>query len=402
MGIFKTRTATGRRRLLSVLAAGIAIGSTVSTGLSAPALAAATTESGTDLSGWTTVVGDGVYAAPGQAPVTSADIAAEDHGTDTRVRANIRNRGIMAHAITYKRVTDPSLMQRVHQGGYSFQMPYVPSTAGGPRNAQTVEGGLFVWDGVTTKVDHGTAFQWVLNPWQSNFGQVSVWTGNSWTRAGYLKPDTAWHNVSFMVDPAKQKVRLVLDGVDLNAPYSRTPKSGWATSVSASLQVEAISLYPGANATTGPQHEVLVRNWSWTRGSTPAEDAAASKDCTFHATQPSGGGGNWNHTYQVKMAADGKFSGTNVIVGLDGGNTVTVNESVTGQITDKDNNGVKEVTVASIRDSGFYTFAWNVADAPMDGVADRMDVGTVSYATAENWNGGELPITFTAAQCSTP
>ena len=279
MGILKTRTVTGRRRLLSVLAAGIALGTAVSTGLSAPALAA-TTESGTDLTGWTTVVGDGVYAAPGQAPVTSADITTEHRGADSRLRANILNRGIMAHAISYKRVTEASLMQAVHQGSYSFQMPYLPSTAGGPRNAQTVEGGLFVWDGVNTKVDHGTAFQWVLNPWQSNFGQIRVWTGNSWATGGYLKPDTAWHDVSFMVDPANQKVRLIIDGVDLNAPYSRTPKTGWATTVSASLQVEAISLYPGANATTGPQHEVLVRNWNWNRSYTPREDPAVSYDST--------------------------------------------------------------------------------------------------------------------------
>jgi hypothetical protein len=123
----------------------------------------------------------------------------------------------------------------------------------------------------------------------------------------------------------------------------------------------------------------------------------STRTATFHATQPSGGGGNWNHTFQVKVAADGKFSGTNTIVGLDGGNLVTVNETVTGQITDKDNNGVKEITIAAIRDTGFYTFGWNVTDAPMNGMADRMDAGTVSYVKAENWNGGELPITFTAA-----
>ncbi|GLW30962.1 hypothetical protein [Actinoplanes regularis] len=260
----KPRTATSRRRFLSVLAAGVALGAVVSTGFQVPALAAVT-ESGADLTGWTNVVGDGVYAAPGQAPVNDADIALENRGTDSLLRANVLKRGIMAHAISFKRITDVSMMQTVHQAGFSFQMPYVPSTAGGPRNAQTVEGGLFVWDGINTKVDHGTAFQWVLNPWQSNFGQIRVWTGNSWAAAGYLKPDTAWHNVSLMVDPVNSKVELLIDGVNMNAPYSRTTKSGWATAVSARLQAETISLYPGANATSGPQQEVLIRDWTWTR-----------------------------------------------------------------------------------------------------------------------------------------
>lgn len=272
MEMLKTRTVTSRRRFFAVLAAGVALGTAVSTGLAVPAQAvvaqAAVAESGTDLAGWTTVVGDGVFAAAGQAPVTSADISVEHRGTDSRLRANVLNRGIMAHVISFKRVTDVSMMKTVHQAGYSFQMPYVPSTAGGLRNAQTVEGGLFVWDGINTRVDHGTAFQWVLNPWQSNFGQIRVWTsanGGSWAAAGYLKPDTAWHNVSMTVDPVNQKVQLIIDGVNMNAPYSRTPKSGWGTDVSARLQTEAISIYPGATATWAPQHELLIRNWSWTR-----------------------------------------------------------------------------------------------------------------------------------------
>ena len=267
MEFLKTRGVTSRRRFFSVLAAGIALGTAVSAGLSAPAQAAVA-ESGSDLAGWNTVLGDGVFAAAGQAPVSSADIAVEHRGTDSRLRANVLNRGVMAHVISFKRVTDASMMKTVHKAGFSFQMPYVPSTAGGARNAQTVEGGLFVWDGIDTRYDYGTAFQWVLNPWQPDFGQILVWTsadGGSWAPAGYLEPDTEWHDVSFMVDPVNEKVRLIIDGVNLKAPFSRTPKSGWGTDVSARLQAEAISVYPGANATWAPQHEVLVRDWSWTR-----------------------------------------------------------------------------------------------------------------------------------------
>ncbi|RZU50709.1 hypothetical protein EV385_2489 [Krasilnikovia cinnamomea] len=258
----------GRRSFLALLGAGAAaLAVAASTSLSAPAMAATTpvTDTGTDLAGWTTVVGDGIYAAAGQAPVNAADITTEHRGADSRLRSNILNRGIMAHNITYKPVVDASMMTLVHQASYSFQMPFVPSTAGGPRNAQTVEGGLFVWDGANTRYDYGTAFQWVLNPWDANFGKIRVWTGSSWSAAGYLKPDTAWHQVSFLVDPSGQRVELSIDGTQIPAPFSRTTKNGWGTEVAARLQAEAISLWPGSTATWGPQHEVLVKDWSWTR-----------------------------------------------------------------------------------------------------------------------------------------
>lgn len=130
---------------------------------------------------------------------------------------------------------------------------------------------------------------------------------------------------------------------------------------------------------------------------TTCQDVTVKLDtATFHATQPSGAGGNWDHTYHVTVAPDGGFSGTNEIVGLDGGQTVTVNETVHGQITDKNGDGIKEITLASVRGSGFYTFEWSVTDAPMDGKVDSMIDGTVTYATAKDWNGGPLPITFTA------
>jgi hypothetical protein len=122
----------------------------------------------------------------------------------------------------------------------------------------------------------------------------------------------------------------------------------------------------------------------------------APKTATFNATQPSGAGGNWVHHFNVTVNSDGTFTGTNVITGTDYGDVpTTVNETVSGQITDTDNNGVSEITVHGVRPSNIYTDAWSVANAPMDGVADRMDVGTVSNATA-NGVSWDLPITFTA------
>ena len=91
-----------------------------------------------------------------------------------------------------------------------------------------------------------------------------------------------------------------------------------------------------------------------------------------------------------------------MINGLDAGQTLTINETVDGQITDNNNDGVKEVTLAANRPTGEYTFNWSVTDAPMNGTVDSMTDGTVSFVTAENWTGGELPITFTALVFDTP
>jgi len=81
---------------------------------------------------------------------------------------------------------------------------------------------------------------------------------------------------------------------------------------------------------------------------------------------------------------------------------VKVDETVSGQITDKNNDSVKEVTLVAIRNIDFYTSQWSVKDAPMDGTIDSMTGGTVSLVTAQEWNGGELPITFTAPVFATP
>jgi hypothetical protein len=259
-----------RRRFLYLLGAGAVAGAAGATGLAlhTPA-AAADAESGADLTGWTTVVGDGLYAAKGQAPVSAADITTEHRGTESRLRANLHNRAIMAHVLAYKPVTDPSMMTVTHRAGFSFRLPYLPSKAAGRhRNGQTIEGGLFVWDGSGTRVDHGTAFQWVLNPWEPLFGKLQVWTdrkGGSWATVGRLKPDKKWHTVNFLVDPVNQAVKLSIDGRGIPAPYSRTPKRGWGTNVSARLQAEAISLKPRSRATWAPQHEALIRDWHWTR-----------------------------------------------------------------------------------------------------------------------------------------
>jgi hypothetical protein len=128
----------------------------------------------------------------------------------------------------------------------------------------------------------------------------------------------------------------------------------------------------------------------------PANDV---KTATFNATQPSGAGGNWVHHFTVAVnGVDGSFTGTNVITGMDYNGPATVNETVSGTITDSNGDGINEITVHAVRPGGLYTFEWDVTNAPMNGVADDMNAGTTSYVTAKDWTGGPLPITFTAPQ----
>ncbi|MFI7602149.1 hypothetical protein [Actinoplanes sp. NPDC049681] len=277
----KASNGTGSRRLLSLVGSAVAAGVAATVGLASPAMAstAVTIGSGADLSGWQTILGGSTFAATGQEPVTGTDVSADDRRSYTSLQSNVGRRGVMADALSYTRSTGASMMNAIHKAGYSFQLPSVPSTAGGALNAQTVEGGMFVWDGANTRLDNGAAFQWVLNPWLPNFGQIRVWSdtnGGTWIPAGYLKPDTAWHSVTFQVNPMQQQVEVTLDGSVVAAPYTKLPKASWGSDVSARLQVEAISLWPGSAATSAPAHEVLVKDWSWTADvqQTEAEKAA--------------------------------------------------------------------------------------------------------------------------------
>lgn len=220
---------------------------------------------GTDLSTWQTVLGDALYAAPGQAAVDATDIETVSSGTLSTLRANIKRRGAMAHNVTFKRIIDTTLLDSAHTCSYQFRMPYLPQQNAWPDNAQTVEGGFFIWDGGNTRLDYGLAFQWVLNPWQSNFGAVNIWTGSGWQPTGYLAPDTEWHTVQMSFDPRNNLATLSIDNNSLATQLTKTAKpSNWGTETAARLQTEIVSLWPGNNP-TAPSHRAEMRNWSWTR-----------------------------------------------------------------------------------------------------------------------------------------
>ncbi len=221
--------------------------------------------SGTDLAGWETVVGDGIYARPGVAAVAIGDMATIDYGTHSALLANVNQRPIMAHNIAFNRLIDDTLFDYIHDCSYEFRMPNLDTPTNPGVKAQTVEGGLFVWDGGATRRDYGLGFQWVLNPWDPKFGSIQTWSMSNaaWRTTGFIEPDNAWHTFEASIDHNRNRATLLLDGQEISSAYTRRQKPDyWGTETAARLQVEAISLDPGS-AASAPTHTVDVRNWTW-------------------------------------------------------------------------------------------------------------------------------------------
>ena len=221
--------------------------------------------SGSDLTGWETVVGDGIYAPAGVAAVALSDIATIDAGTHSSLLMNVNERPIMAHNIAFNRIIDDTLFDYKHDCSYEFRMPTLDTPTNPGIKAQTVEGGLFIWDGGGNRRDHGLGFQWVLNPWDPKYGAIQTWSMSraGWTDTGYLEPDNEWHLFEAMVDHRQNKACILLDGEEFSTKYTQRRKpSYWGNETAARLQVEAISLDPGTQ-TSAPTHTVDVRNWTW-------------------------------------------------------------------------------------------------------------------------------------------
>jgi hypothetical protein len=225
------------------------------------------TYGGPDLAGWTTVLGDGLYTAAGQDPVHIGDISTEHHGSHTTLHANSAQRGVMAHNLTYQSIQDAAAFDYVHICGYKFRLPYLPTPGAWPHNAQTIEGALMLWDGANTRMDHGMAFQWVLNPWMGSFGEIWAWSGEQggqWVPSGFLAVDTEWHEVQMVYDHRNQATALRIDGVSFPSVVSQTPKPAWwGNEVAGRFNAEIISLWPGTTATAAPSHLAEVKEWYW-------------------------------------------------------------------------------------------------------------------------------------------
>lgn len=226
---------------------------------------------GSNLKGWEVVLGDALYACPTEPPVALSDIETVHFDTYSELRANIVPRAIMAHNITFLRIIDLKALQTFHTCGFKFRIPFTPTQdANAIMNAQTFEGGIFIWDGANTRLDHGMAFQWGLNPWD-RFEEMRIWTGTSWQSVGKLvfaKEPTSdgskWYDVKMLLDPDRETTALLFDGVHFATQYSKTTKpADWGTEMAARLQAEIISVDPRPGCTIKASHKAQVKDWYW-------------------------------------------------------------------------------------------------------------------------------------------
>jgi hypothetical protein len=203
---------------------------------------------GPSLAGWKTELGDARYARSGERPVDSDDIQTAHYPSYSELCANIKRRIIMAHNITFYRIIDTTALQTVHTCGYKFSLPDRPrkdTNAG--KNGETVEGGIFVWDGGKTQLDYGMAFQWVINPWSEQYGDLNAWNGTKWLPVGHLNPEapaTTWHEVKMKIDYPRQTTALYIDGQQYMSYFAIEQKEWIDPQIAARLQAEVVSIYP--------------------------------------------------------------------------------------------------------------------------------------------------------------
>ncbi|PDW00326.1 hypothetical protein A9Q02_10025 [Candidatus Chloroploca asiatica] len=193
----------------------------------------------------------------------------------SELRANLQRRIILVHNITFKQMINNEAMHFIHTCIFKFRLPYLPTTdVNADLNAQTFEGGIFVWDGSQTRLDYGMAFQWGLNPWIEGehvgaFGVMSSWTtthddDGTWRAVGHLTPDTEWHEVKMVVNYPGQTTALWVDNKHYGTQFTSIPKPDtWGTEIAARFQVEIISIYPEPTGLRA-MHQAQVKDWSWT------------------------------------------------------------------------------------------------------------------------------------------
>jgi len=225
---------------------------------------------GSNMAGWLVELGDAIYAAPGEPPVENADIKTVHRVGYSETRANVLRRVIMAHNITFKRITDPIAFNYIHTCSFSFRLPYLPMMdPNATLNGQTLECGIFIWDGLNKKRDYGMAFQWIVNPWGDGkipAGTLRVWTGKGWMRVGRLPLDNKWHTAQMVVDFKRKGTLLLIDNKYQLSRYSITikePDFSWSNTVDARFQVEAISIDPRPDNTIKAMHRVQFKDWKW-------------------------------------------------------------------------------------------------------------------------------------------
>lgn len=229
--------------------------------------------SGTDLSGWSYVVGDAHYECSGELPPTAQDIMKNDYGTYSETWANvdpyIGPRKIMCHGMAVFKIWQ-DFFQYVHTLTYAVLLPYTPAEDPyAEKNPQTLEGGLALYDGLGShgpaKQVYGIAWQWQLNPWSTN--QMAFWEGNpaQWVQKFSMPADQSWHIIACagkVVNGQISQGSISVDGTPYSTIGGILQKPDWGTDESAWVTAEAISCYPNCSI-KGFKHVGNWKNWTW-------------------------------------------------------------------------------------------------------------------------------------------
>jgi len=264
-------------RIVPIAAAGFMTGRMPINNIRASTSLSSKEYSGSSLNGWEIALGDALYARSGESPVALDDIETVHHLTSpersyTELFANVNRRVIMAHNITFYRIIDNAAFQYIHTCGYRFRLPYSSQAdVDAEINGQTIEGGIFVWDGSRSQLDYGMAFQWIVNPWMA--GELNIWTGSEWQHVGNLDlADDAqqWHEVEMIVDYPRQATTLLIDKTQYQSLFTATSKSGWGIETAARLQAEVISIYPEP-AGIKAVHKAQFKDWYWSWEPVPSK-----------------------------------------------------------------------------------------------------------------------------------
>jgi len=126
------------------------------------------------------------------------------------------------HNITFKRFVADNVFDFVHIFGYKFRLPYMPAVENIGLEPANHRGSDWLWDGSNTRLDHGTGFQWYINPWGPDVGDLRTWTdinGGSWVSMGNMPLDTEWHEVRLVLDVQREATALLNRRHALPVPF---------------------------------------------------------------------------------------------------------------------------------------------------------------------------------------
>ncbi len=217
---------------------------------------------GLNLNGWQTMLGDGVWCEADDRAAGLSDIETVHKPAYSELWANVHRRNVMAHNITVKKIARQDIFNYSHSARVRFRLPYLPARSNHDLNGQTIEGGLFLWDGIQRRA-LGVGFQWLVNPWLEQAGDVRIWLGDRWSKIGSMPLNTQWHTVSLAVDVQAGMGELALgDKLRVNVLSSSEKPKSWTSQNVAMLQCEIVSLFPGS-ASISARHSTQFADWHW-------------------------------------------------------------------------------------------------------------------------------------------